>query len=443
MNDSLRTYEVNFDGLVGPTHNYSGLSVGNLASMAHAGKAANPQAAALQGLAKMRWLMNKGIVQAVFLPPMRPDISFLRNLGCSGDIMAMVKQVVQQPLLLANSMSASAMWAANAATVSPSADTADARVHITPANLANTLHRSIECRQTTRQLRTIFSNEDYFHIHNPLPSHHFMGDEGAANHSRLCASHHAQGIELFVYNRQGFSHKSSIYPHRQAREACVAIVNSHQLDPKKTVLVEQNSIAVEKGAFHNDVVCVANENVLLLHEKAFSETAIHQIQSSCNNIDIQCLIINEAELPLAQAIQSYLFNSQLITLPNNEMLLLLPQEAKINSYAYHCVQRLIADDNPIKYAHFVDLNESMKNGGGPACLRLRVVLNSVQIKALCGSVVLTDNTIDQLESLVKRYYRTCLLPSDLADPEFIQDSLTVLDKFTQCLSLGNLYDFQH
>jgi len=69
--------ELQLDGLVGPTHHFGGLSVGNLASMRHAGWQSRPRQAALQGLAKMRQVLALGVPQAV-LPP-SPD---LRSGGC-------------------------------------------------------------------------------------------------------------------------------------------------------------------------------------------------------------------------------------------------------------------------------------------------------------------------------------------------------------------------
>lgn len=48
----MKVYELNMDGLVGPTHNYAGLAPGNIASLNYASVASNPQAAALQGLKK-------------------------------------------------------------------------------------------------------------------------------------------------------------------------------------------------------------------------------------------------------------------------------------------------------------------------------------------------------------------------------------------------------
>ena len=112
---SLR--EINFDGIVGPSHNYAGLSLGNLASTRNAGAVSQPRAAALQGIDKMCANLALGLPQGILLPPPRPDRQWLEALGATIED--------SDPVLAANAMSASAMWAANAATVSPAPDAAD------------------------------------------------------------------------------------------------------------------------------------------------------------------------------------------------------------------------------------------------------------------------------------------------------------------------------
>ncbi len=122
--------EVNFDGLVGPTHNFGGLSAGNIKSLENAGRVSNPRAAALQGLAKMRLLMRLGVAQAVLPPHERPHIETLRRFGfCGSDAEVLQRAFKADPTLVVNAASASAMWAANAATASPGADTPDGRLH--------------------------------------------------------------------------------------------------------------------------------------------------------------------------------------------------------------------------------------------------------------------------------------------------------------------------
>ena len=259
--------EYNFDGLIGPTHNYAGLSIGNLASATNKGAASNPREAALQGLSKMRAAMELGIGQG-FLPPHdRPHLKTLRALGFSGSDRQIIESAASAaPELLANCYAASCMWTANAGTVAPSPDTGDGRVHYTPANLATNFHRAIEGETTARVLRRIFNNEKHFAHHPLLPGGVHFGDEGAANHGRLAETHGAPGVHLFIYGEDG-----DRFPARQRKRASEAIARGHLLDPEKTVFIEQSKAALDAGAFHNDVVGVANGTVLFLHEQSFAD----------------------------------------------------------------------------------------------------------------------------------------------------------------------------
>ena len=153
----ISAVEANADGLIGPTHSYAGLSPGNLASSLNKGEASNPRAAVLQGLDKMKTLADLGLPQFVLPPHERPNIPFLRSLGFTGSDKAVLERAWRDaPSFAAAACSASPMWAANAATVTPSADAADGRVHFTPANLHTNLHRSLEHRQTKRALDALF-----------------------------------------------------------------------------------------------------------------------------------------------------------------------------------------------------------------------------------------------------------------------------------------------
>lgn len=436
--------EVNFDGLVGPTHNYSGLSVGNQASISHGGQASNPRQAALQGIAKMRALLQRGLKQSLLPPHERPHTKTLRKLGFRGSLSQMTQAAYQQSsALLANVMSASPMWTANAATVSPSADTQDGRVHFTTANLASTFHRSIEHEQTTRTLKRIFANEQYFQVHDAIDLGAVMGDEGAANHGRFVSSHGQQGVELFVYGRTAFEKTSAAYPRRQALESFQAIARHHGLNPSHCVFAQQSPEAIDAGAFHNDVVSVTNGNTFFLHEQTFAEqTKVKaQIQAACD-FPIHFVEVPQAQVSLEDAISTYLFNSQLLSMPQGHMALLLPMEVKEQANTREHVEQVIAADNPIQEALYMDLRESMRNGGGPACLRLRVVLTEAEQQALQGNMLLTEVQLDHLETIVKTHYRDRLTPEDLADPQLITESHTALDEITQLLNLGSLYDFQ-
>lgn len=433
--------EVNFDGIVGPTHNYAGLSFGNRASMTSAGAVSNPRLAAMQGLAKMRMLHERGLLQGVFPPPERPDPEALRSLGVGdlgpGEALTQLARV--SPGLVASVMSASSMWAANAATVSPSADTADGRVHLTPANLVSTAHRSFEGPQTAQMLRRIFSDPTRFEVHDALPRSAAFADEGAANHNRIARTHDGRGLELFVFGREVDEATTPGFPRRQSRLASLLIARSHGLSESGTATVRQSSQAIDAGAFHNDVVAVANEFVLFAHEQAFEDPAAVRrvLPEWAKLIEVPAAVVS-----LDDAISSYLFNSQLVTLPSGSMLLVAPGEVGERPSTSAYLDELVALDNPIDEVEIVDLRQSMRNGGGPACVRLRVVLSADERAALRGRVLIDSDLLDTLQAWVTRHYRDELHPDDLADPALVEETHRALDELTAILDLPGLYEFQ-
>jgi succinylarginine dihydrolase len=430
-------HEINFDGLIGPTHNYAGLSFGNLASAKNKGAASSPRNAALQGIAKMCSVKALGLVQG-FLPPQdRPHLKTLRALGFSGTDRQIIEKASAHPELLANCFAASCMWTANAGTVAPSPDTADGKVHFTPANLAANFHRSIEAPTTARVLKHIFADERFFVHHPPVPGGVHFGDEGAANHGRLAQSHGDKGVHLFVYGLDGDK-----FPARQKQRASEAVARAHRLDPAKTVFVQQSRAALDAGAFHNDVVGVANGTVLFLHEQSFEdrEGAFAAIRKAAPFIEI--VEAPAGAVSLADAIGSYLFNSQLLSLPGGEMALVLPKESEENARVKAFVDETLSRNNPINRALYMDVRESMRNGGGPACLRLRVVLSDAERAAANARFMPDDAGFDALEAWVKKHYRDRLTPDDLKDPAFMEEALGALDALTKLLNMGAFYDFQ-
>ncbi|MCG8611653.1 MAG: N-succinylarginine dihydrolase [Pseudomonadales bacterium] len=444
----MNYHEVNFDGLVGPTHNYAGLSFGNVASQSHKQAASNPKAAALQGLAKMKALVDRGFKQAVLPPQERPSIAWLQRLGFTGSDAEILAKAARETGLLPMLASASCMWAANAATVSPSPDCRGGKVHFTAANLSANLHRAIESRETVNALKTIFHDPIHFAHHEPLPGAQGWGDEGAANHSRLCATYGHTGVEMFVYGARADSVLGPTrYPARQTLQACQAIARLHALDEKRVVMVQQNPAVIDMGVFHNDVIAVANQRVLLYHEDAFLDTqqVLDELNEKLREGDLIPVKVPRQAVSVADAVKSYLFNSQLLTIPGSHaqnMIILLPEESKKNRNVAEYINSLIAADNPITEAMYFDLHQSMQNGGGPACLRLRVVLNDAQWQAINQGVVLNDTKYRELCNWVERHYRDELLPKDLADPALLNESRTALDELTKILNLGSFYPFQ-
>jgi succinylarginine dihydrolase len=412
--------EINFDGIVGPSHNYAGLSQGNLASTRNFGRVSRPREAALQGLAKMRLNLELGLTQGWFMSQDRPDERWLARLGT--DMSSASAQ------LRYAAMSASSMWAANAATVSPAPDTADGRCHLTPANLVTMPHRSHEWPGTLAQLRLAFADATHFNVHEPIPAP--FGDEGAANHMRLCASHGEPGLEVFVYGLSGGS-----FPARQHREASASVARLHGLDPARTIFAQQSEAAIAAGAFHNDVVAVANENVLFAHEQAFEDREALYAALREKLPEVVIVEVPESAVSLSDAIASYLFNAQLVTLPGGGMALILPQEAQATASVWTWLQSMIAGNGPIRELHVADLRESMANGGGPACLRLRVVAdpNTVDPRFLAS-----PERIALAEQVVREHWPEQIAPDDLASPSLWQTVREARGALLEALGLGEL-----
>jgi succinylarginine dihydrolase len=441
--------EYNFDGLVGPSHNYAGLSFGNVASFNNVKSVSNPKEAALQGLAKMRALASRGFAQALLPPQARPNFRLLRSVGFGGSDADMLARAYREaPVILACAWSASPMWTANAATVSPSADSGDGRVHFTAANLNNKLHRSYEHAQTARTLRAVFNNEKHFAVHGALPPTPAFGDEGAANHTRLCASHGAPGVEMFVYGRVEFDPDAPApkrFPARQTLEASQAVARLHGLREPRTVYVQQDPATIDQGVFHNDVIAVGNGNVLFYHQQAFADEAatLASLQRAMAGVqaELRPVRVDAADVSVADAVSSYLFNSQLLSKPDGRMALVVPQECRENQAVARYLQNLVAAGNPIDELISFDLRQSMRNGGGPACLRLRVALTDAEASAMHQGVLMTAALYAQLVAWVEKHYRDRLAPSDLADPQLVVEVQTALDELTAILQLPGLYEF--
>ncbi|UYF98948.1 N-succinylarginine dihydrolase [Halomonas sp. GD1P12] len=439
--------EVNFDGLVGPTHNYAGLAAGNLASQRHGGLTANPKEGALQGLLKMKSLMEAGYAQGVLPPQQRPDLGALRKLGFTGsDERVLASAADQAPQLLRAVCSASSMWTANAATVTPGFDAPDGRVQFTPANLQSSFHRFLEPATTGRVLQAIFHDERHFAHHPALPATPAFSDEGAANHTRLCGAHGEPGVHLFVYGRKAFGgeREPRRYPARQTLEASQAVARQHGLTDAQTVFAQQHPDAIDAGVFHNDVIAVGNGPVLLYHELAFldEEGTLEALRAKMATPLIPVRVPVEA-ISLDDAVGSYLFNSQLLSNPDGSMTLVVPGECQENDTVWRVIQDLIlAGYNPISEVLVKDVKQSMQNGGGPACLRLRVALTSAEREAIKARALLTPALFEDLTAWVERHYRDRLAPKDLADPQLARESLAALDELTKLLEMGSVYPFQ-
>jgi succinylarginine dihydrolase len=411
--------EINFDGIVGPSHNYAGLSLGNIASASHAFDPSYPRAAALQGLGKMRGNLARLGVQGFLLPLPRPNRALLDALALDGS---------EPPQLRAAAWSASAMWTANAATVSPAPDTADGRCHLTPANLVTMLHRAQEWPDTQAQLKIAFGDTRHFAIHDPVPP--TFGDEGAANHMRLCESHGAAGVEVFVYGRPG-----GRFPARQHEQASHLVARRHGLAPERTVFVEQNPEAIAAGAFHNDVVAVANGRVLFTHDMAFADQqgAYDAIRAAFPALEV--VEVPSSAVSLEEAIRTYLFNAQLLTLPSGEMALIVPEECRESPSVRGWCEEMLAGNGPIRQVIPVDVRQSMANGGGPACLRLRVVCDPATVDP---RFLLDEAKADLIERTIAAHWPEQIDPADLASPSLADSVIAARLALLEALDLAQL-----
>ncbi|WP_435930043.1 N-succinylarginine dihydrolase [Dryocola sp. BD613] len=441
----MKAREVNFDGLVGLTHHYAGLSFGNEASTTHRYRVSNPKLAAKQGLLKMKALADAGFPQGVIAPQERPNVPVLRQLGFTGSDAQVVERAAKQaPQLLSAASSASSMWVANAATVSPSADSLDGKVHLTAANLNSKFHRACEAPTTESLLHAIFRNEEYFSVHGALPQVAMFGDEGAANHNRLGGAYGSPSVQLFVYGRE--EAKAGLiparYPARQTLEASQAVARLNQVNPELVVYAQQNPAVIDQGVFHNDVIAVSNRQVLFCHEQAFLHQ--HELYKTLSEKvpGFMALEVPTSRVSVADAVSTYLFNSQLLSRDDGSMMLILPEEARQHEGVWRYLNELLEASNPISELKVFDLRESMANGGGPACLRLRVVLTELEEQAVNPAVMMNDALFATLNGWVDRWYRDRLTQADLADPLLLREGREALDELTRILDLGSVYPFQ-
>lgn len=412
--------EINFDGIVGPSHNYAGLSLGNLAATAHKGDTSYPRAAALQGLSKMRANMARGLAQGYLLPLPRPNWHLSKALALDE---------TAPPELVAAAWSASSMWTANAATVSPAPDTGDGRCHLTPANLVTMVHRAQEWPDTKRQLEIAFGNREHFAVHDAVPP--TFGDEGAANHMRLCSKHDQSGVEVFVYGRPGGK-----FPARQHEQASRAVARAHGLAPERAVFIEQSPVAIEAGAFHNDVVAVANEDVVFAHELAFADRQGAYDAMRAAFPALQVVEVPDSAVSLAEAIRSYLFNAQLVTIPGGGgMALVVPEECRESASVWGWLEQMLAGNGPIREVWPVDVRQSMANGGGPACLRLRVVADPATVDQ---RFMLDEEKADRIEAVIDKYWPEKIDVWQIGDGDLAAQVIEARNTLLSVLNLDEL-----
>jgi succinylarginine dihydrolase len=205
----------------------------------------------------------------------------------------------------------------------------------------------------------------------------------------------------------------------------------------------QHPAGIDGGAFHTDVLAVGYGRILLLHELAFADAAglVAKLRSLLGD-ELQVLLASDAELPLAEAVASYAFNSQLLELPDGTIALLAPEESRENPRARAFLERAASAGGPVARVFYRNVRESMNNGGGPACLRLRVALTAEEVGAIRPRVLFSGELHAELGAWIARHYRDRLVPDDLRDPALAREGMAALDELTRILGLGSVYDFQ-
>ncbi len=440
----MKSIEVNFDGLIGPSHNFAGLAFGNLASTHWAHRPSSPKQGALQGLEKMKLLHDLGVPQGILPPLRRPDFNTLFKLGFKGSKADVIDQAAQYDMaLLASCYSASCMWTANAATVSTSADSQDRKVHFTPANLISQFHRSIETADTATMLQAVFKDPQLFCHHPSLPSHPDWADEGAANHTRLCQDNGHEGINIFVYGKSKQSQVlPTTFPARQSLEACQAIARSHGLVPERTLYLQQAPTAIDLGVFHNDVICVGHQQVLFYHQDAFYDES-HLLAFLAQHAKPQpyhLIRVESSQVSIKNAVVSYLFNSQIVINSEGRYVLIAPHNCAVNEQVKVYLDALIKDvNNPISQVHFVNLDQSMNNGGGPACLRLRVRLTPQELAGVNPKCLFNLDTYHELKQCIKQYYPDVITESTLQDPNLLDQLDLAYEQLGTILGVREIY----
>jgi succinylarginine dihydrolase len=189
-------------------------------------------------------------------------------------------------------------------------------------------------------------------------------------------------------------------------------------------------------------VCVGAADTLFFHEAAFEDTAgtLAALSAAAEGLfDFKPVMVPAADVPLEDAIRSYLFNSQLLVFPGESRLVLVaPTEAQDTKSTREYCERLVSSNGPIGRVEYVDVRQSMRNGGGPACLRLRVVMTGAERTACHQGVLMTEEKIDALQDMVRKTYRDRLAPGDLADPALADECRLARESLLRVLDLEEL-----
>ena len=410
------------DTIIGPTYHYGGLALGNTHSLDHKHVVANPKKAALQGLSKMKLLRDHGISQYVLPAYVRDYKGLVQGYyNNQGDFEDNLKRLYDENLdIFSSFFSASSAWLANAWTMTPSIDSSDGRYHVSPASLNACFHRQLDVKQTIAILTNRLCSKTYITCHHPSP----FFDEGAANMIRLSAG--GKGLYLFVSG----SSDTKRFKSRHDKRSWQRLVSQHQLDPDYVIYLTQHPDAIDAGVFHNDVISFGVDDLLVVHENAFVDQpnycdTILERYFSCFGTDLTLIQIPDSILPLKDAVNSYFFNSQLVRKDDNRYLLLVPSRCKglpVMDYFVSIVAKKWESQLEIMVC---DVEESIKNGGGPACLRNSMDVYDDPKLIFDDRYLFTLEKYDDFVRLVNQYYPSSLELNDFLSVSFLNDLDTI------------------
>jgi succinylarginine dihydrolase len=191
------------------------------------------------------------------------------------------------------------------------------------------------------------------------------------------------------------------------------------------------------------VIAVGYGSTLLCHEHAWlrQDAVLADLQARVGE-SFTPIVVHASEVSVDDAVGSYLFNSQLLPRTDGALVLVAPAECRENARVAAYLDTLLGGGGPIVELVAFDLKQSMRNGGGPACLRLAVELTAAERAAIEPRVFLDDALAGELDAWIRRNYRDRLAPDDLADPALLDETRRALDELTRIMQLPPVYSFQ-
>ena len=154
-------------------------------------------------------------------------------------------------------------------------------------------------------------------------------------------------------------------------------------------------------------------SALRSHEQAFADKEGFYADLRRLLPEVEIVEVPADLVSLEDAVKSYLFNAQLVTLPEGGMALILPEEARETPRVWAWLEAMAAGNGPIRRLAIVDVRQSMANGGGPACLRLRVVADPATVDP---RFLADEAKLDAVAAVIAEIWPETIAPCDLADP---------------------------